>query len=728
MALLIPSIENIKIMKVKPKEGELYLLEFLEKILDDSFEVYFNPYMNGDRPDIIIMKKGGGVMIIEVKDWNINSYELDERKNWRVKGQKNRFTIKSPISQVFTYKENLFDLHIEKLLEKKIKDIRKFNTVCCAVYFHNATQKELEDLLVVPYKEDRKYLDFLKYNINLIGKDSLTEDYITNILKKRYLISSKPSSYFTDDMYESIKRFIAPTVHLKEQGKKINYSQQQANIVYGIERNQIRVKGVVGSGKTTVLAGRAVESYKKTKGKVLVLTFNITLKNFIHDKINNVPEEFSWANFVILNYHFFIKSELNNLGIEIEPPPENIFGEEAISKYFEENYYSNIRLFKELNIKHKYDVILIDEVQDYKRPWLDIIKECFLEEGGDYILFGDVKQNIYNNTTENRDVSVNVRGVNELKRCFRSDFKIKDLAIEYQKEFYKNKYEIDNFNTPNTNQLELSFERNQQGSVNYMYLSEAAKSNEESIKALYTIIHENAINKGINPNDITILAQTIKFLRDFDAFYRYASEEKTNTMFETWELIYKLGFNFLGKAQNIIWLQKALNIVNFPNNKMKGTDVLSRWFTLYDLLLKYPDVFQSKINIFCNKYSISKEELLNFTHNNGKEIEAFKNRFTTNNMINEIKKIRDNKKMNFWFNSGTLKLSTVHSFKGWESELLFLIIEPLYGNANKFNVAFDEILYTGITRSRSNLIIINYGNQNYHEKLNRIVSKVKNNK
>ena len=102
MALLIPSIEDIKIMKVKPEEGELYLLEFLEKILDDSFEVYFNPYMNGDRPDIIIMKKGGGVMIIEVKDWNINSYELDERKNWKVKVQNNEFTIKSPISQFLT--------------------------------------------------------------------------------------------------------------------------------------------------------------------------------------------------------------------------------------------------------------------------------------------------------------------------------------------------------------------------------------------------------------------------------------------------------------------------------------------------------------------------------------------------------------------------------------------------------------------------------------------------
>ena len=110
---------------------------------------------------------------------------------------------------------------------------------------------------------------------------------------------------------------------------------------------------------------------------------------------------------------------------------------------------------------------------------------------------------------------------------------------------------------------------------------------------------------------------------------------------------------------------------------------------------------------------------------NREEIINFKKNFSPKNIESELEKIRTNKKYNFWFNSGTVKLSTVHSFKGWESELLFLIIEPKYRESNKFNMAFDEILYTGITRSRSQLVIINYGNTDYHERLKKIVDKVK---
>ena len=54
MAKLIPSIDHILKMKVPPTDGELTLLRFLDCNLDDSFEVYFNPYMNGDRPDIVM--------------------------------------------------------------------------------------------------------------------------------------------------------------------------------------------------------------------------------------------------------------------------------------------------------------------------------------------------------------------------------------------------------------------------------------------------------------------------------------------------------------------------------------------------------------------------------------------------------------------------------------------------------------------------------------------------
>ena len=63
-------------------------------------------------------------------------------------------------------------------------------------------------------------------------------------------------------------------------------------------------------------------------------------------------------------------------------------------KFFEENYFSNLELFANCKDKlEKYKTILIDEIQDYHRPWMDLIKEYFLAEDGEYVLWGDEKQN-----------------------------------------------------------------------------------------------------------------------------------------------------------------------------------------------------------------------------------------------------------------------------------------------------------------------------------------------
>ena len=55
MAKFYPTIENISRLKVKPTEGEQHLLNYLEENLDDSYEVFFNPFLDGDRPDFIII-------------------------------------------------------------------------------------------------------------------------------------------------------------------------------------------------------------------------------------------------------------------------------------------------------------------------------------------------------------------------------------------------------------------------------------------------------------------------------------------------------------------------------------------------------------------------------------------------------------------------------------------------------------------------------------------------
>jgi len=732
MATFYPSLETIAKFKVSPTEGERTLLDFLGRVLDDSYEVYFNPYLNGDRPDVLIMREGNGVLVIEVKDWNLDNFRLNEKKKWVY--TPNGSVVKSPIDQVLKYKNNLFDLHVEQLLQKKIFDVRHFNIVACAVYFHCASQSKIEDLLVNPFKNDKKYLTFLKYNIDLLGRDALNEDSFRKILEKHYMVPSRPSFFFTSDIYQNFRRLLTPTIHQRSEGVPYVYSPKQKDIIYSQTLEQ-RVKGVFGSGKTTVLAARAVQAYKRALNwtnypRILILTFNITLKNFIHDKLMRVDEIFPVESFIIINYHSFINAELNNLNVDVFVP-EN-YPKEKVSEYLEDNYYSNVSLFEEHKSGIvKYDAVLIDEIQDYHRPWMDIIKQYFREPQGDYVLFGDVKQNIYGQPTVQKDVVTNVRGVNELKFCYRSDFKVRDVAQLFQRNIFKEKYEIDDFEENNKiGPLGLTIDK--EGYINYMYLQ-----GDNPIKSLYNIIRGNILNKASNiaPNDITILGYTTNLLRTFDAFYRYMSREKVNSMLETIEAMYMTNLNYISKNnmgdEGNGWFcnisdhfKKKLfpnRTVLFDQDIIKLRKHIAILFTIYDLYCDFKGEFEKRLIEECEKCGISLAAFLAFNKHYSEQIEKFRGEVYKHS----YKNIRDNKKLHFWMNSGTIKVSTINSFKGWESEVVFLILEPKYDITTAFNLSFDELLYTGLTRCRKNLVIVNYGNEEYDRKIRPIIDAVK---
>ncbi len=80
--------------------------------------------------------------------------------------------------------------------------------------------------------------------------------------------------------------------------------------------------------------------------------------------------------------------------------------------------------------------------------------------------------------------------------------------------------------------------------------------------------------------------------------------------------------------------------------------------------------------------------------------------FVNKAMQEELDKIRKIRKNHFWLKTGTVKISTIHSFKGWEIDTLFLLIEPNDSDN-------DEIIYTGLTRAKRNLVIFNLGNLQY---------------
>lgn len=520
-----------------------------------------------------------------------------------------------------------------------------------------------------------------------------------------------------------MKRYLQPPYHTIEQGTGLKLTAFQQRLAQSEPKAQ-RVKGVMGSGKTTILAHRAVSALKRhdEKERILILTYNITLKNYIHDKISQVRDNFQWGRFYITNYHSFISDTMRKHDISFHIPTDfDSYSTEKKDNYFEKFYYSNLHLFDNIKLD-KYKTILIDEIQDYKRPWMDMIKELFLAENGEYVIWGDEKQNIYGNELENKDIKVNVLGRPiELKECFRSDEKIRRFAIDFQKHLLAHKYNTDNFDTHG--QLSLDFSGATSDYINYIFAPAG-----DSILALFNIVMGNIESLGCHPNDIAVLSSSIPFLRNFDCYYRYKTREKTTTMFETQEIWYNIMLDEITRSSG--FTQQVLNsrLRNTPiKDRKNSSDLifkhLSTLITIYELYNKTQEdnIFQIMVEKL-EKYEISSEKFIHFYNTDFKEYYLIPAQPNHKKFDARIEKIRENKKYNFWNNTGTIKFSTIHSFKGWEAGTLFLIIHK--GEEHLYNTTFNELIYTGLTRSKHNLIIINFGNIDYHKKLESITSTI----
>lgn len=579
MAIFFPEFNNINKLKQAPTAGELHALEVL-KDLPDDYEIYFQPFINGYTPDIVIVRKNFGVLIIEVKDWELMHYKIDGNDNWILR--KENIPIKSPIKQVEAYKNDLYNLSVPALLHGKVKDKKYYGIVQTAVYFHNENSSSLN--------KNIKSNDYCP----VFGNDNFR---VEDINKHRYILRNFENKLFSNNIYQEFKRILMPSFHTLEQAKEVKLSKKQELLVKSEDKQQ-KIRGVAGSGKTLVLAQRAVNAHIRHGGKVLILTYNITLRNYIHDNINRVRKEFHWNNFHIIHYDAFIISEANNHNIkDITNDDLDLF----------ENVKSKI---------HKYQSILIDEIQDYQEEWIRIIKKYFLVEGGEFVVFGDEKQNIYDKELDNnKKPNTTIKGAwTKLDQSFRLSNNILNLAESFQNRFFSEKYELDKA-IPKQDTLDFNKE-----SIEYYKLD-----GDITLLSLSDFIVKKTKENSIQPQDICILSQSNILLRGLDFEIRKLTNQKTYTTFETQEM-----YQYLKEKKS---------------NKIQ--------------------------------------------------------------LENEIRTIRRNKRFNFWMNSGGIKLSTVHSFKGWEINTLFLVID------SKSKYETDEIIYTALTRCRSQLFILNVDNDVY---------------
>lgn len=401
---------------------------------------------------------------------------------------------------------------------------------------------------------------------------------------------------FDKQLFDSLLKEVAPNWHSYRQGKVINLTAIQRNLSQSIAKRKQKISGVAGSGKTQVLATRAVNAQIRTGGNILILAYNKTLSNYLRYRINEVRADFYWDKLHISHYHHFFKEQA-----------------QSIRKHVYFDSFDNISFFdgKENEIDH-FDAIFIDEVQSYKNAWLQILYNKFLKKNGEFVVFGDPKQNIYDRDIDsNGDIRIGVIGGEwnrQLSKCHRfTNNQLSSLAMKFQNDF----------GFINADHFENS-ELLQDGMftcLKYMHNN----SNIE-INKLVQIILSILRVEGFDVNETVILGQSSLILKDIEYIYRKITNEPTITTFITID----------------------------EKNKLKD------------------DTF---------------------------------------------------KKLKFTMMDKGLKFSTIHSFQGWDAPNVIILLQP-EGDGNEYTVNRSlnkpELIYTAITRSKQNIVIINNGNALYH--------------
>ena len=576
----------------------------LENILSVDDIMYIDAVVNEVTADFIIVRPNKGVLLLNVFEENLSECTLSEdKKKIDVHGQ----LYQSPIDLISLCQSSIKD-GIEELLMSTIVDSRNFSLIKKVVIFSENTIDEIKD--------------FFGYKGNVVnftyvfGKEFIEERDVTQNLYTTtgFLYNNNA---FDDVVRRKLAKIISPSWHSYQEGRIDMRPIGAQRRLSESSVTQQKIRGVAGSGKTQVLAFRAVNAMKRTGGDVLVLTYNITLANYLKFRLSEIREDFSWEKIDVYPYHQFFRIRAAECQLHVE------FG-----SYQDETFFGDSRNHK------KYSAVFVDEVQDYTTEWLRIIMQNFLlEPNGELVVFGDPKQNVYQRPLDtNGDIRLGVIGGQWNRQLTTSrrftNPRLANLATAFQAQFMANLPSDD-----------ITTENIMSNTFNFQILTYIDMRQNNTTDALVSNIITIISNDSNEARDFVVLASSTKLLRNIDTLYRQRTNEQTEITFISTEALEKL---------------KQI-------------------------------------------HNVSDERAANWKFN--RDFEA----------------LDRTRKQLFTTEKRCLKISTIQSFKGWESPSVIVILESDFALHNTtFRPMSPQTIYTAITRARENMYIINIGNDTYH--------------
>ncbi len=467
--------------------------------LGENDRIFLKPNLNGDTPDIIVVRPKKGILVFNIFEEDLNKCYFDNG-SFTINGQ----SAASPLSRAFGYRDNIIEQHSTEILRKTVTDRSAWFIVRPAVWFPQGNRTQINSLFAHLRKPNGITPNNSIAGVLTLASDEINSDNIWDSLDMNRVRRS-----FSDQACNQFINVLRSQWHCYTEGdNEIRLTEKQRQLARSFAGRVMRVKGVAGSGKTQVLASTAVNCQLRTGRRVLILTYNITLVNYIRYRIERIPADFPWNKFLITNYHNFFTTQAKNHDLKL-----------TLASYDDANFFSSVR--DELP---KFSAILIDEAQDYESVWFKIIFNSFLEEDGEVVIFGDDKQDVYRRGSFETIPSVRNHtwgAWNKLSVGHRVNNQlIVDLAKDFQQYYFN---EIDT----GLEVRELTFT----GGIKYRYASPNYPSSD-----IVDLIIKYINTEGVNIENTAILSQTTDVLRGIEYAYRKRTGISCMTTFETKEV------------------------------------------------------------------------------------------------------------------------------------------------------------------------------------------------
>lgn len=447
MATLIPSL-NASLRRMTGGERRL-AQRLVEKLEDDYCCWYDVPIGVASRhPDFVLLSPRRGVLILEVKDWKLETIERADKSQITIHTESGLKKVVNPFEQARQYAHAVVNV-LQQDSQLQQADGQYKGRLCVpfgyGVVLANITRKQFEtaqlDAVIEPHR--------------VICRDEMLENVEAEDFQKRLwsMFSVQFGATLSMPQIDRVRWHLFPEIRVQpeqlslgdvelveQDGRKEPsllpdllrvMDMQQEQLARSLGEGHRVIHGVAGSGKTLILGFRCERLAPVLAKPVLVLCYNAALAAKLQSviKLKQLDQKV-----IVRTFHGWCYDQLRLYNVAMPPKGE---------QFFDQLVESVIRSVDKGQIpRAQYGAVMIDEGHDFQPEWLKLVTQMVDPETNSLLLLYDDAQSIYGGKTRRKfsfsSLGVQAQGRTTILRLnYRNTAEILSTAYEFAKEYIR---------------------------------------------------------------------------------------------------------------------------------------------------------------------------------------------------------------------------------------------------------------------------------------------------